>query len=577
VLLRVLGRLGGTASLAALSAAARSRDNVVREEAIRSLAGWPSIEAADTLLALSGNETSTRVLGLRGAVRCVEHAGIPPEAAVRYYERVLAAAGRAEEKRLALGALANLTGVDALKVVVPYLRDDSLGLDAAMAAARLASGKGGGPPDPAARVFIESAVNGKFLAQVRRNFDAAAEMNVPPPGFRALFNGRNLDGWKGLVANPLVRSRMTPDQLAEAQARADSVMKAHWSPRDGILLFDGKGESLCTLEEYADFEMLVDWKIEKHGDSGIYLRGSPQVQIWDPAQWAEGSGALYNNERHPRKPLLLADRPAGEWNTFRIRMIGDRVTVYLNNVLVTDSVVMENYWDRTIPIFAAGQIELQSHNSPLAFRNIFIRELPRPKTLWAGSLFNGKDLAGWAVVGGKDGGWGVENGILFTTGTGGGWLSTERTFDNFELRLDFRLPPGGNSGVFLRSPRQGDPAYTGMEIQVLDDAAPEYAHLQPWQYCGSVYGVEASRRRAVVKAGEWQQYRIVARGPHLAIHLNDQLIVDTDLRLHMEKAPAHPGLQRRSGYIGLQSHTLRVEYRNIILKELEWNENHDTP
>jgi hypothetical protein len=129
--------------------------------------------------------------------------------------------------------------------------------------------------------------------------------------------------------------------------------------------------------------MLVDWKISKDGDSGIYLRGSPQVQIWDPDNpkeehngAARGSGSLWNNQKGERFPLVRADKPIGEWNHFRIRMVGDRVSVWLNGKLVTDNVVMENYWDRKQPIYPREQIELQNHNHPLYFRNIFIKELP---------------------------------------------------------------------------------------------------------------------------------------------------------------------------------------------------------
>jgi hypothetical protein len=444
-----------------------------------------------------------------------------------------------------------------------------------MAAGKISAGITEGGSGPVARAFVESSVPARFRGQVERSFDATASLNVPPEGFTPLFNGKDLSGWKGLVENPVARSKMTSAQLAAAQARADSIMRAHWSTADGILMFDGKGENICTARDYGDFEMLVDWKIEKNGDSGIYLRGSPQVQIWDPAQWPEGSGGLYNNQKNPSKPLRRADNPIGEWNTFRIRMIGERVSVYLNNVLVVDSVVLENYWDRSIPIFPTGQIELQSHSSPLCFRQIFIREIPRSKPLFSGSLFDGVDLRGWTIVGGKEGTWGVSDGILFTTGEGGGWLSTDREYDNFQLDLDFRVTEGGNSGVFLRSPRQGDPAYTGMEIQVLDDDAPEYGKLQAWQYCGSLYGVAAPKVHASKKAHEWQHYRIVAQGPWVTVNLNGKTVIDEDLVGHMDKEPSHPGLKRRSGYIGLQCHTSRVEYRNITLTELEWKEDND--
>ncbi|MBE7557537.1 DUF1080 domain-containing protein [bacterium] len=199
--------------------------------------------------------------------------------------------------------------------------------------------------------------------------------NVAPRGFVALFNGADLSGWKGLVESPPKRARMTPQELAAAQAKADEEMTAHWSVVNGVLVFDGKGRALCTRKDYADFELLVDWKIGPGGDSGIYLRGSPQVQIWDPAQHPEGSGGLYNNQQGPRTPLVVADRPIGEWNHFYIKMVGERVTVYLNDQLVVDNVVMENYWERDKPIYPTGQIELQDHGSKLYFKNIYLREL----------------------------------------------------------------------------------------------------------------------------------------------------------------------------------------------------------
>lgn len=204
----------------------------------------------------------------------------------------------------------------------------------------------------------------------------------PPEGFVGLFDGESLAGWKGLVANPEKRAAMLPKELAVAQKQADERMRAHWKVVDGALEFDGQGDSLCTAKDYGDFEMYVDWKILKAGDSGIYLRGSPQVQIWDTEFEKylrhgndKGSGALWNNKVHPRFPLLKADNPIGQWNTFFIKMVGDRVTVKLNGKLVTDNVVMENVWDREKPIYPRGQIELQSHGNRLWFRNIYIREL----------------------------------------------------------------------------------------------------------------------------------------------------------------------------------------------------------
>jgi len=204
-----------------------------------------------------------------------------------------------------------------------------------------------------------------------------AKLNHPPKGFTALFNGVDLTGWKGLAGNPKTRAKMSPAELAKAQKKADDSMRAHWSVADGALVFDGKGQSLCTAKDYADFEFYVDWKIKAKGDSGVYLRGSPQVQIWDPALRKIGSGGLFNNQKkgNPSNPLVMADNPIGEWNTFYIKMVGNRVTVKLNGKLVVDNVVLENYWERDKPIYSSGQIELQNHGNTLYFRNVYIREL----------------------------------------------------------------------------------------------------------------------------------------------------------------------------------------------------------
>jgi len=202
---------------------------------------------------------------------------------------------------------------------------------------------------------------------------ALAADNTPPEGFTALFNGKDLTGWKGLVGNPKSRAAMKPEALAEAEKKATEKAVEHWKVVDGVIEYDGKANSLCTAKNYANFEMYVDWKIHKGGDSGIYVRGTPQVQIWDNKV---GSGGLFNNQKNPSKPLVVADNPPEQWNTFYIKMVGDKVTVKLNDKLVVDNVTMENYWERDKPIYPSEQIELQHHGSNLWFKNIYIKELP---------------------------------------------------------------------------------------------------------------------------------------------------------------------------------------------------------
>ncbi len=208
-----------------------------------------------------------------------------------------------------------------------------------------------------------------------------------PAGFTPLFDGDAASlakNWKGVTTtekfdNPKVRQAATPEKRAAMQKVADRQKDEHWHVRDGALFFDGfqGGYSLATAKDYGDFEMWVDWRtLSVQGDSGLYLRGTPQVQIWDAHnQWGIGSGGLYNNRTHPSRPLAIADRNVGDWNTFHITMRGERVTVELNGVKVVDNTVLENYWDRSKPIFPVEQIELQCHGDPLEFKNIFIRAL----------------------------------------------------------------------------------------------------------------------------------------------------------------------------------------------------------
>ncbi len=212
--------------------------------------------------------------------------------------------------------------------------------------------------------------------------------NTPPPGFKALFNGKNLTGWQGAI-DPKTRSQLNAEKLAAKQKEVNEKVLPHWQVMDGILINDGKGGNLATVKEYGDIELYVDWKIEPKGDSGIYLRGNPQVQIWDsdsldPTRFAKdlgkGSGGLWNNKKD-NLPLKRADKSPGQWNNFHIVMKGDRVTVKLNGELVVDNVALENISEPGKPLPAKGAIELQQHPKQdntygkICFKNIYVKEL----------------------------------------------------------------------------------------------------------------------------------------------------------------------------------------------------------
>ena len=408
----------------------------------------------------------------------------------------------------------------------------------------------------------------------------AGELNRPPKGFVALFNGRDLAGWKGLAGNPKSRREMSREELAKAQAKADEDMLAHWKVVDGALCFDGKGHSLCTVKDYGDFEMLVDWKIEKGGDSGIYLRGTPQVQIWDTANRKVGaqvgSGGLYNNKKGASKPLKMADKPVGQWNTFRIIMIGELVTIYLNDVLVVENVVMENYWERDKPIYPNGQIELQSHGSLLYFRNVFIREITNKLTEQEKAdgfklLFNGKNLRGWQ---GNTKDYVVKDGtIVVEPELGGGDLYTVQEYGDFIMRFEFKLTPGANNGLGIRTPLNVNAAYQGMELQILDNTASKYKNLKPYQFHGSIYGVVPAKRGCLKPVGMWNFQEVIAKGKQITVKLNGTTIVDADI----DKASTpktmdgndHPGLKREKGYIAFCGHGDKLAFRSLRIKTLK--------
>ncbi|MDR2423997.1 MAG: DUF1080 domain-containing protein [Prevotellaceae bacterium] len=409
-------------------------------------------------------------------------------------------------------------------------------------------------------------------------------------GFVAAFNGKDLTGWKGLVDNPIARSKMTPKQLAEKQKQADEVMRKGWVVEDNTLIFTGKGDNLCTEKQYGDFEMYVDWRLDPSGkdaDAGIYLRGTPQVQIWDTARRNAGaqvgSGGLYNNQKNESKPLMVADNKLGDWNTFYIKMIGDKVTVYLNGCLVVDNVVLENYWDRKLPIFPTEQIELQAHGTRVEYRDIYIREIPRPEPYKVSAkekaegfvpLFNGIDMDGW-IGNLKD--YIARNGAIACVPVNGGHgnLYTAKEYADFVLRFEFKLTPAANNGLGIRTPTEGDAAYEGMELQILDNEADVYKNLAKYQYHGSVYGVIPAKRGYLKPTGEWNVQEVVANGNKIKVTLNGTVILDGDIAAASKNftetidKQKHSGLSNKKGHIGFLGHGSEVEFKNIRIKELK--------
>jgi hypothetical protein len=184
-------------------------------------------------------------------------------------------------------------------------------------------------------------------------------------------------------------------------------------------------------------------------------------------------------------------------------------------------------------------------------------------------LFNGRDLTGWK---GAMDGYTVEDGklVCLKETNFGRNLYTEREYSDFKLRFEFKLSPGANNGLGIRVPIEGNPAYDGMELQILDNSAEGYKDLRPYQFHGSIYGVVPAKQGHLKPVGQWNRQEVIADGPHITVKLNGATIVDADLEkvATPEILKSNKGLLRPTGYIALLGHDSRVEFRNITIVEL---------
>jgi len=459
---------------------------------------------------------------------------------------------------------------------------------------------------------------------------ATAAENTPPEGSTALFNGSNLSGWYGWgTQDPTDLWKMTPEEQdaykkksidgglldAKGNDKGDHL-NAHWSVQNGELVNDGKGLYLTTDKDYGDFELWVDYKMLPLGDSGIYLRGIPQVQIWDYTEESKfklgadkGSGGLWNNKNEEGKyPTKLMDKPFGEWNRFHIKMIGERVTVTLNDTVVVKNAVLENFFANrkagyqafgkvapkaedakapngwmADPAFAKGPIQLQTHGSEIRWKNVFIREISAEEAnrelqgTWAEDGFveqiNGTDLSNWQ---GAVENYAVKDGAIVCKQGKGGDLLTKEEFENGIIRVEFKLPPAGNNGIALRTPLGGHSAADGLELQVIDSdgynakqAAAGKKGLEPYQYHGSVYHCVGAKHGYLRPVGEWNFQEIEIQGQKIKVTLNGTKILDVDIDTWDRSQIAHPpkGLDHTKGLIGFAGHSDPVVFRSFKVKK----------
>jgi hypothetical protein len=458
-----------------------------------------------------------------------------------------------------------------------------------------------------------------------------AEQNQPPQGYKALFNGKDLSGWYGWgTQDPNDLWKMSPQEQAAYKKKSveggltdekghpsTDHIHAHWKVQNEELVNDGHGLYLTTDKDYGDFELWVEYKALPDGDSGIYLRGIPQVQIWDATKGDprglgqdKGSGGLWNNSKGApgKDPSRKMDKPFGEWNAFKIRMVGERVTVVFNGETVVDNAVLENFfanqkagyvayaqpgaapadkkdqkpangWIKD-PAFPKGPIQLQTHGSEIRWRNLFVREISSGeanKELAARDadgfveLINCKDLSNWQ---GAVGSYEVVDGAIRCRQGKGGDLLTKEEFENGFIRVEFKLPKAGNNGIALRTPLGGHSSSDGLELQVIDSDGYNEAHpkepLLPYQYHGSLYHCVGAKHGYLRPVGEWNFQEIEVQGQRIKVTLNGTRILEVDIATFDRSQIAHPprGLDHTKGFIGFAGHSDPVEFRSFKVKRL---------
>ncbi len=592
----VLASTGQPDALATIVKGFRSNTGVKRDAAFEALLNWKGIEVADELYAICKENPSSNYFdpALTAYVKLVSNPAFTGENRLLSLRKAMEIAKTDAQKNAILQQIEKTGTFLGMLYAGEFLDQKPVQQAAANAVMNIALGN---------KEYMGTNVRALLnkVMEVLDNPDAGYQKEAikkhlaempQGEGFVSLFNGKDLTGWKGLVQNPIARAKMKPAQLAKEQAKADENMRRDWKVEDGLLVFEGSGyDNLCTEKQYGDFEMYVDWMLDPAGpeaDAGIYLRGTPQVQIWDTSRVnvgaQVGSGGLYNNQVNESKPSKVADNKLGEWNSFYIKMVGDRVTVVLNGEKVVDDVILENYWDRKLPIFPIEQIELQAHGSKVYYRNIYVKELERKEPFKLSAeeekegfkvLFDGTNMHEWT---GNTVDYTLEDGCIsmIPSKSYGGNLYTKNEYGNFVYRFEFQLTPGANNGVGIRTPMEGDAAYVGMEIQILDCEHPIYKNITPLQHHGSVYGIipaMADHHDAFKPAGEWNYEEIVADGDNIKVTVNGVVIMEGNIREATKNGTAdhkkHPGLFNKKGHIGFLGHGSPVKFRNIRIKELK--------
>jgi HEAT repeat protein len=548
-ILRVLPALGGTKALQSVVDETRNPDARVRGVAILSLARWPDLRASVELLRIAKETTSPRdqLLAMEGYVRMVGRSPLPNRRKLELLRAALEEARDDTAARPVLAGLAEVREPESFRLLADHLGRPALAGAAAAGLVHMASSQAG----------AERWLAGHEAISILRRVEAAEEDpaereriarviadRLRQGGFTPLFNGRGLDGWKGLVADPPKRAGMTPEELRAAQAEADERMRAHWKVEDGVLSSTGRARTSAPSAITATSSSSSIGRSARAATAASISAARPRSRSGTPRPIPparEASTTIRRPERAPgegRPPRRRVEHVPGHHDRRAGHGLSQRPDGRRQH--------------RPRELLGARQADLSfgpdrapGPREPALFQEHLHPEIPRdaavPEITAAEAaegfvpLFNGRDLEGWT---GDTDGYVAENGKLVVhPERKGGNLYTEKEYADFVLRFDFKLTPAANNGLGVRAPLEGDAAYAGMEIQILEDGSPRYWDLRPYQYHGSIYGVVPARRGVLRPVGEWNSEEVTVRGRRVTVVVNGR---PSSTPTSTRRAPAGP-------------------------------------